>query len=44
MNLGQVVREVQRVARSARVESLNQIDGEPIYPQKIIRAMKGLLS
>lgn len=44
MNLGQIVREVQRVACSTRVESLNQTDGEPIYPQKIVRAMKGLLS
>lgn len=44
MNLGQVVREVQRVACSTRVESLNQTDGEPIFPQKIVGATKRLLS
>lgn len=44
MNLGQVVREVERVACSARVEGLYQTDGEPIFPQKIVSAMKRLLS
>ncbi len=44
MNLGQVVREVQRVACSTRVVGLNQIDGEPIFPKKIATAMKRLLS
>lgn len=44
MNLGQVVREVERVACSARVEGLNQTDGEPIFPQKIVSAVKRLLS
>jgi 2-oxoglutarate ferredoxin oxidoreductase subunit alpha len=44
MNLGQVLQEVQRVACSSRVESLNQTDGEPIFPQKIISALKRLLS
>ncbi len=43
MNLGQVVREVERAAGSARVERVNQIDGEPIFPQKIFSAMKRLL-
>lgn len=44
MNLGQAVREVERVACSAKVQSLTQTNGEPIFPQKIISAMKELLS
>lgn len=44
MNLGQVIREVQRVACTARIEGLNQIDGEPIFPQKIAAAAKRVLS
>ncbi len=44
MNLGQVIREVQRVACNARIEGLNQIDGEPIFPEKIVAAAKRILS
>jgi len=44
MNLGQVAREVERVACGVKVERLNQVDGEPIFPQKIMDAMKRLIS
>jgi 2-oxoglutarate ferredoxin oxidoreductase subunit alpha len=44
MNLGQVAREVERVACTATVKSLTQIDGSPIFPQKITAAAKELLS
>jgi 2-oxoglutarate ferredoxin oxidoreductase subunit alpha len=45
MNLGQVIREIQRlVSRSdVVVQSLTQVDGNPIFPQKIAEAIEGLL-
>lgn len=42
MNLGQLVKEVERVACSAVIERLTQIDGDPISPQTIISAVKEL--
>lgn len=44
MNLGQVLREVERVACSARIDGLNQTDGEPIFPKKIASAVRRLIS
>jgi len=44
MNLGQVVREVERVACTATIKSLTQIDGTPIFPHKLMRALEELLS
>jgi 2-oxoglutarate ferredoxin oxidoreductase subunit alpha len=44
MNLGQVLKEVKRIACSARVDGLHQTDGEPIYPQKIATAVRRLIS
>jgi 2-oxoglutarate ferredoxin oxidoreductase subunit alpha len=44
MNLGQVMREVERIACPARVDGLHQIDGEPIFPQKIAAAVRRLMS
>lgn len=43
MNLGQLVREVERGAGSATVHSVTQVNGEPILPEKIVAAMKELL-
>jgi 2-oxoglutarate ferredoxin oxidoreductase subunit alpha len=44
MNLGQIVREVERLAGPARVDALNQVNGEPIFPEKIIAALQKVLS
>jgi len=44
MNLGQVLREVERIACSARVDGLHQTDGEPIFPRKIATAVRRLMS
>jgi 2-oxoglutarate ferredoxin oxidoreductase subunit alpha len=43
MNLGQVVREVQRVACSATVKGVTRTDGEPIFPSQIAEAAGGLI-
>jgi 2-oxoglutarate ferredoxin oxidoreductase subunit alpha len=43
MNLGQVLPEVERRACSARVEGLHQVNGEPIFPHKIVSAMEKVL-
>jgi len=42
MNLGQVLREVERIIHWGRIEAVNQVNGEPILPKKIISAIKKL--
>jgi 2-oxoglutarate ferredoxin oxidoreductase subunit alpha len=45
MNLGQMVREVERAAKGqAEVISLTRVDGEPIRPQQIFEKIKALIT
>jgi 2-oxoglutarate ferredoxin oxidoreductase subunit alpha len=44
MNLGQMSREIQRVACGrVRVQPLTRVDGEPIRPEQIVDAVRALL-
>jgi 2-oxoglutarate ferredoxin oxidoreductase subunit alpha len=42
MNAGQLVLEVERVLRGARVVGLNRYDGEPITPAQIATRIEQL--